>query len=253
MSIKKTVALVTGSAQGIGAAISQTLLDSGFNVIGVDVDSEKLKEHKNRLNRHKEHFHFVEANVSDPKQVKEVIRLSKEKFKQIDVLINNAGIGGPFHRIDEVSDKEWDLIFRINVKAPFFFLREILPDMKKRNFGRIVNICSIQGLLGAENSSTYVASKHALIGYTKSVAAEWGRYNITSNAICPGYIDTRMGIQENSISDHKNKILSLTPSGKTGTSLQVADLVKFIIKTESAYLNGSIITLDGGISSTIKL
>ena len=105
---------------------------------------------------------------------------------------SNAGLGGPFHRVDEVDKAEWDALFGVNVEGVRFMCRWALPRMKASGYGRIVNIASLLGLFGGARSSTYAATKHALIGFSKSIAAEWASSGITCNAVCPGYVDTPM-------------------------------------------------------------
>jgi NAD(P)-dependent dehydrogenase (short-subunit alcohol dehydrogenase family) len=108
------------------------------------------------------------------------------------ILVNNAGFGGPFQLLSDSTDADYDQVFHTNVRAAFWFCRALLPGMRAAGFGRIVNVASIEALTGASESAHYIASKHALIGYTKAIAAEWGRFGITSNAVCPGFVATEM-------------------------------------------------------------
>ena len=158
-----------------------------------------------------------------------------------------AGVGGPFHRVDQVSDEEWDWIFHTNVKSVLHFCRPLLPAMKQRGFGRVINIASIQGLVGAARSSTYVASKHAMIGYTRAIAAEWGPFGITCNAICPGYVETRMGIQEEAVSGQRRRVLARTPTRRVATPEEIAYLVLSLVDDRAGHVNGSVLVADGGI------
>src|SRR5690606_1929709 len=130
----------------------------------------------------------------------------------VSIVVHAAGIGGPFHTIDQVGADEWDRIFNTNLKSAFLLARRVLPRMKQRHGGRIVHIASIQGLVGARLSATYVATKHGLIGYTRAIAAEWGEHGITCNAVCPGYIESRMGPQPNVLFGHTTRIVERTPN-----------------------------------------
>ena len=121
-----------------------------------------------------------------------------------------------------------------------------------KKYVKIINIASIQGLIGARLSSTYVASKHGVIGYTKAIAAEWGMYGITCNAICPGYVDTRMGIQE-TLTDHDKKVLSRTPLGRVASPNEIANLVEFLVSDKADFINGSVINIDGGLMADIGI
>jgi 3-oxoacyl-[acyl-carrier protein] reductase len=250
---KKTrpVAIVTGAAQGIGLAISKKLAEDGLHVIALDINERALQT----LGR----IPFISpylCDVSEPHQVVDVCEKTLKQHGTPWAMINNAGWGGPFHRLDEVSDEEWTRIFDINVRGAFTFSRELLPAMAKKKKGRIVNIASIQGLFGAERSSTYIASKHALIGYTKAIAVEWGPMGIACNAVCPGYIDTHQGARSEHSKNFLERVKSRTPVGRTAKPREVAELVAFLVNPKSEngnYLNGSILTLDGGITAGLGL
>jgi 3-oxoacyl-[acyl-carrier protein] reductase len=247
----KPIAIVTGAAQGIGLAISKKLAEDGFHVIALDIHERALKT----LGRTPFISPYL-CDVGDPHQVVAVCEKILKDHGTPWALINNAGWGGPFHRLDEVSDDEWTRIFNINVRGAFTFSRELLPAMAKKKKGRIVNIASIQGLFGAERSSTYIASKHALIGYTKAIAVEWGPMGIACNAICPGYIDTHQGARSEHSKNFLERVKSRTPVGRTAKPQEVAELVAFLVspKNENGnYLNGSILTLDGGITAGLGL
>ena len=246
-SPRQPLALVTGAARGIGYAITERLLDDGFRVAAIDRDPAPLRKIKTRS------LIPLQCDVGVPSQVRALCEGILKTEGTPWALINNAGWGGPFHTIDEVSDDEWTQVFDTNVRSVFTFCREILPAMKKKG-GRIVNIASIQGLFGAARSSTYSASKHAVIGYTRSIAVEWGAYGITCNAICPGYIDTAQGARDEHSRNFHNRVLARTPVQRTAGPAEVADWVALLVKkpeprTKTDYLNGSIITLDGGITA----
>jgi 3-oxoacyl-[acyl-carrier protein] reductase len=125
--------------------------------------------------------------------------------------------------------------------------------MQKQGWGRIINIASIQGLIGAKLSSTYIASKHGVIGYTKAIAAEYGQYAITCNAICPGYVNTAMGVQQDKIPDHYHNVISRTPLKQIAQPYDVAKLVEFLISDAAKFINGSSITIDGGLMADIGI
>ncbi len=159
------------------------------------------------------------------------------------ILINNAGIGGPFHRTDEVSEEEWDSVFNTNVKAAFLFCKALLPIMKKQQFGRVINISSVYGKTGGALSSAYAASKHALVGYTKSLAVEWGKYNITCNLVSPGYANTSMGADND---EYHADIIAGIPAQRLAAPEEIAKLVAFLVQPGSSYINGADIVIDGG-------
>ena len=248
-------AIVTGAARGIGRAAALQLGLQGHSVAIVDIDGDGAAETVALLRNLPACPKAVAltADVGKPTQVRQACQQAGNALGAIDVLVNNAGVGGPFHRIDEVSDEEWDWIFATNVKSVFAFARTLLPGMKERGYGRIVNIASIQGMVGAELSSTYVATKHAMIGYTKNIATEWGRFGITCNAICPGYVDTSMGAQDLKVDDHTAKILRRTPSANIAKPEEIARWVIFLASAQNTYTNGGVFSVDGGIMASLGI
>jgi len=240
----KPLAIVTGAARGIGRATAELLSQEGITVAAIDKTVFKGDDNA---------IHPFQCDIRNGAEVRKTIGKLCKSLGAPTILINNAAIGGPFHRIDEVMDKEFQEIFDTNVKGLFNLCRFVLPLMQSQGFGRVINLASIQGLLGARLSSTYVATKHAVVGYTRAIAAEWGEHGITCNAICPGYIDTEMGIQEKKLKDHRKKVLIRTPTGKLGTPENVAQVIHWMIHPTNHYMNGSIITLDGGITATVGI
>lgn len=248
------IAIITGAAGGIGTAITQKLLSSVDKLILIDINHEKLSQLEKKLEEiTRIPYRILNCDIGDTDAVENSLSTVMGEFGIPNILINNAGIGGPFHRIDEVSDDEWYQIIHTNLKGVFNLSRFLLPKMKMQNYGKIINISSIQGYLGAPLSSTYVASKHGVIGYTRSIAAEWGPYGITCNAICPGYVDTNMGIQPDSINEHLNKVLDKTPVGRIATPTEIASLVSFLLKDEASFINGAILPIDGGLSCHVGI
>ena len=248
--------LVTGGAQGIGRAITLRYLEEGHSVLALDKNEAALgalvKELKPRARKR---LTVCSVDLARPDFVATVEEQVGAVFKATRVLVNNAGYGGPFETLDKVEDATFNAVFDINVRALFALSRYLLPSMKKDKFGRIVNIASVQGLVGSPGSSTYVASKHAVIGYTRAIAAEWGAYGITCNAVCPGYIDTAMGAgQANAmLKDYQRRVKARTPTGVTGLPDDVARMVVELSRDENRYINGAVLTIDGGISASLGL
>lgn len=246
------IALITGAGAGIGAAIAQKLITVTNHLILLDLDLELLATLAKKLQQeHQKIVSTYQCDVSDGLKVAKLLMQIEQEKLSPNILINNAGFGGPFHTLNEVTDAEWDKVMNTNLKSIFYFARALLPKMKKQAYGRIVNIASIQGLFGAALSSTYVASKHGVIGYTKAIAAEWGEYGINCNAICPGYVNTRMGVQDEEVKDHMQKVINLTPAKRIAEPVEIADLVGYLISDEAAFINGASFTIDGGLSCHI--
>lgn len=165
------------------------------------------------------------------------------------ILVNNAGVGGPYHAIDQVSEEEWDWIMNTNVKSMFLFSKYVLPQMKEQGYGRIINLSSIFGVWGGANSAVYSTSKHAILGLTKSIAAEWGPYGITCNAISPGYVKTEMGIQEEQVTDHLARVLERSPVKAIVGTKDIADMVNYLAGPSGSMINGASFVIDGGLSA----
>ena len=190
---------------------------------------------------------FLRADLTSADNINSA--LFSVKKETLSGLVHCAGFGGPFVDITKVSEDLWDKIFAINIKAAYLLSKEILPEFKKRLYGRIIVIASSQSVVGAKNSVAYSSSKHALIGFIKSLADEWGEYGITANAISPGYVETAMGIQDDKVANHRNLILEKTPSKRTASPEEIARVVDFLISKESGYINGANFVVDGGITA----
>ncbi|QRO00388.1 SDR family oxidoreductase [Archangium violaceum] len=242
-----TFALVTGASRGIGAAIAEVLAENGFRLALWGRDEEALSRVEKKLTSTGAQVRSFLCDVADEAAVNATLGKIEASLGVPGVIVNNAGYGGPFHRVDEVSKEEWDTLFGVNVDGVRHLCRWALPRMKAGGYGRIVNISSIQGLFGGALSSTYVATKHALIGYSKAIAAEWGPYGITCNAVCPGYTDTEMLAKADP--GMRKELLRRIPAGRFATPEEVARLVAFLVGPFAGYINGSALVIDGGLSS----
>jgi 3-oxoacyl-[acyl-carrier protein] reductase len=241
------LALVTGASRGIGAAIAEALAESGRRVVLLARDAEALSRLEKKLVAAGAQAHSFVCDVSNGAAVEATLARVEASLGVPGIIVNNAGVGGPFHRADEVSKEEWEALFGVNVDGVYHLCRWALPRMKAGGYGRIVNISSIQGLFGGARSSTYAATKHALIGYTRSLAAEWGAFGITCNAVCPGYIDTEMLLNADPAS--RTELLRRIPARRFGTPEEVAKVVAFLVGPHGGYINGSALVVDGGLSS----
>jgi 3-hydroxybutyrate dehydrogenase len=193
----KTV-LITGSTSGIGLAISKVFAKEGYNIIfnGLEPNGTEIAQQVATENNIK-HL-FFPANMLQPDALKEMVLKATETFGRIDILINNAGIQY-VSPIEEFPDQKWNDIIAINLTSAFHLTKAVWVGMKENKWGRIINIASAHGLVASEFKSAYVASKHGLIGFTKTIALEGAPYGITANTICPGYV--RTPIVENQIAD----------------------------------------------------
>ncbi|MFN0204375.1 MAG: SDR family NAD(P)-dependent oxidoreductase [Bacteroidia bacterium] len=243
-------AIITGASQGIGAAIALKLAQEGYHTLLIARNEEKLKAVKGEILVQGGSANYYLCDVSNANAVAQTLQKIKEDEGELPLtLVNNAGWGGPFHKANEVSEAEWDAVFNTNVKSAFLFCRSLLPEMQAQGFGRIINISSIFGKLGGLGSSTYSASKHALIGYTKSLAVEWGGFGITVNSISPGYIATSMTEINPYNKAYFEAVFKQIPSGKMGKPEDIAGLVAFLANPSTTYMNGENVVIDGGLTA----
>jgi 3-oxoacyl-[acyl-carrier protein] reductase len=240
--VKNQTAIVTGASRGIGATIATTLAAARFTTILIGRDAEALNSVTESIKAEGGLAFAISCDITDKNAVQAAFRSIKQVGPAPSVLVNNAGLGGPFRLTTEVSDEEWEAVFSTNMRAAFWFCREYLPPMKEAGYGRIVNIASIYGLVGGEYSSLYSASKHALVGYTKSIGREWGAFGITSNALCPGFVETEM----HSYSDSDEVRPRLGPIGTPTGAIEIAETVLFLMQPMAKHINGATIAIDGG-------
>ncbi len=240
------LAVVTGASRGIGAAIAQVLVANGFQVALLARDEAALAGLETKLGERARSFR---CDVAHEDSVNATLDRIESSMGLPGVIVNNAGLGGPFHRVDEVDQAEWDALFGVNVEGVRHMCRWALPRMKASGYGRIVNIASLLGLFGGARSSTYAATKHALVGFSKSIAAEWASAGITCNAVCPGYIDTEMLAKADP--ESRESLLRRIPAGRFGSAEEVARLVAFLVGPFGGYINGSTLVMDGGLSAHV--
>jgi 3-oxoacyl-[acyl-carrier protein] reductase len=241
-------AIVTGGSRGIGLAIAKRLSTQGLAVALLARDRDALVSAAAEIAEMGGTCAPIPCDVTDRAAVESALQEACAHCGPPLVLVNNAGYGGPFHTLDQVSDDNWDRVFHTNVRAAFWLCRALLPGMRAAGFGRIVNIASVEGLIGAAQSANYIASKHALIGYTRAIASEWGRFGITCNAICPGFVDTGMVAGFDAA-----QLGRRIPAGRLGTADEIARVAAFLASEESGYLNGSVIAVDGGLLADLGI
>jgi NAD(P)-dependent dehydrogenase (short-subunit alcohol dehydrogenase family) len=240
----KTV-LITGTSFGIGRATAIAFAKEGANVMLSDWMEDTTTEEAIKAFGGK--CSFVKCDVSDENQVKHLITTTLSTFGGLDIAINNAGIEGVSSPLHEVTNENFDRTMNINVRGVWMGMKYQLAYMLEKNSGVIVNVSSIAGLIGFPNASTYVASKHAVIGLTKSAALETARTGIRINALCPGVIKTPMidralGGNEAVEQAYQNA----APMGRFGTPEEMAQTLLFMCSDGAGYITGQCITADGG-------
>ena len=239
------VALVTGAATGIGRATAIVLAKEGAKVMVTDINEKEGLETVNRIEKEGGQAKFLILDVSKKEQVDAVVTEIFTTEGSLDLAVNNAGIGGVPSALHEVKFENWERMININLTGVFLCLQAELKCMLQQGGGRIVNIASLAGLNGMPGGSSYSAAKHGVIGLTKSVAVEYGRLNIRTNAICPGFIQTPIlnGVPQ-SMLDHSTKIR--VPMKRIGQPEEVAKAVLWLLSEDSTYVNGHHLLVDGG-------
>jgi 3-oxoacyl-[acyl-carrier protein] reductase len=237
------VGIITGASRGIGLSIAKKLAEKEISLILISRNEDKLKEIVKELKNSDKHLVYG-VDVSDFKAVGDVLKDIIEKKGQVDFLINNAGITKDTLLL-RMREEDWDSVISINLKGVFNFVKHTIPYMAKKRYGKIINISSIVGLMGNPGQSNYAASKSGIIGFTKSIAKEYGGKNITANVIAPGFVETDMTkrLPESVIEDYKKAI----PLRRFATPEDIANVVEFLISSSSDYITGEVINVSGGL------
>jgi NAD(P)-dependent dehydrogenase (short-subunit alcohol dehydrogenase family) len=243
------VAVVTGAAGVIGTATMRLLAERGARIVAVDRKQQDLKAAIKDLPAA---ALAVTADVTSEDEVAEYVRAAVDKFGTIDAFYNNAGIEGDVAPITQYSLESFRRVLDVNVVGVFLGMKHVLPVMLKQDKGSIINTASIAGLIGSPHLAVYSASKHAVIGLTKSAAQECAKTGVRVNCLCPGLIDSRM---LSAILDGRNpgnapvpneRIVERIPARRLGLASEVASIVAFLASDDASYVSGSAYTVDGG-------
>ena len=251
MRLDGKIAVVTGAAGVIGTATLRLLAERGARIVAVDRTASGLQTAIKDLPASAEAL-AVTADVSDEDEVAEYVRAAIDKFGTIDVFYNNAGIEGEVKPITEYPLQAFRKVLDVNVVGVFLGMKHVLPVMLKQNSGSIINTASIAGLQGSPHIAVYSASKHAVIGLTKSAAWECTGTGVRINCVCPGMIDSRMlsaiiaGRNPGNAPTPNEKIVERIPARRLGRASEVASIVAFLASDEASYVSGSAYTVDGG-------
>jgi len=242
MNLSNRVAIVTGSARGIGRAIALRLADAGANIVVSDIDDAEPVA--NEIRAKGRQSLAVKANVTSATDVEKLVEATVSNFGRVDILVNNAGITRD-QLLLRMSEEEWDAVLNVNLKSVFLCTRAVLRHMLKQHWGRIISISSIVGVVGNPGQANYAASKAGIIGFTKTIAREVGSRGITANAIAPGFIETKMtqALNEN----QRQELMKRIPLGSLGTPQDVAEAVAFLASDEARYITGQVLGVDGGM------
>jgi 3-oxoacyl-[acyl-carrier protein] reductase len=240
------VAFITGAASGLGKAQATLFVKEGAKVVLADLNFDGVKNLADELSETGENVLPVKVNVTDRNSVQEAVKLSVEKFNGIDILSNTAGAFDGFKNLLDTNDELWGKVVNINLNSLYIVTQEVLPVMLKRGKGNVISISSGAGLVGGGGGISYTSTKHAVIGFTKQIAADYGTKGIRSNAICPGLITTPMTTELTSNPDFVKYIESL-PGGRIGVPDDIAKAALFLASDDSDYIHGVALPVDGGL------
>ena len=241
----KTV-FVTGGSRGIGREIARKMANSGYSVaFGYFKNVNAANSLNKELTANNPNILPVKINLGSQESIQNAKKIIEDNLGSVDILVNNGAISQE-KNFFEINNQDLDEMLSVNFKGPFICIQEFLPEMLKKNWGKIINISSIGGQWGGSNQIHYAASKAALINLTKSIAKNYSNKGINCNSVAIGLVKTDMTNKEIASSKGKEKI-KLIPSGRIGTVEDVANIVKFLSSEQSSYITGQTINLNGGM------
>jgi NAD(P)-dependent dehydrogenase (short-subunit alcohol dehydrogenase family) len=247
LTLKDKTAIVTGAGRGIGKAVVTSYLGFGAKVLAADIDEKALvflgDELESKIGAGM--LDTIRVDVSSIKGIKQMVETCIRRFGSIDILVNNAGI---LHStsIEDITEEEWDKIMAVNLKSMFFSSQAVLPYMKDKRWGRIINMSSLAGRMGGyKNGLAYSASKAGSIGLSQGMARRVAEYGITVNAIAPG--TTESDIIKQFSEEAKRQLRDIIPVGRLGRTVDIADLATFLASDMAGFITGAVIDINGGM------
>ena len=247
-------AVITGGGRGIGAAVAAALSERGVRVVVSARSTDQIEATAAKLRADGAEAHAVPCDVADAKEVAKLAKRAQELVGPVEILINNAGFA-PSAPLRAIELADWQRVFAVNVTGTMLCTQAFAPQMFEQGWGRVVNIASIAGRVGAPYISAYAASKHAMVGLTRALGAEFAKSGVTVNAVCPGYVDTPMtelsvarimektGMAEDKVRDH---LTEASPQGRLMEPSEVAYLVACLCESHAQGINAQAIVIDGG-------
>jgi 3-oxoacyl-[acyl-carrier protein] reductase len=243
MLLEGKVALVSGSARGLGRADALALAEAGADVVVADIlDGEKTANDVRSMGRKSL---AIKMDVTQPEEVKEGVNKIKKDFGSIDILVNNAAMLDHLGQILEQKDKLWERDLRVNLTGTYHCSRAVWPSMKEKKWGRIINMASVAGTLGGFGQASYSTTKAGIIGFTKTLALEGARYGINCNVVCPGIINSE-SFQLIS-PEMRERLIKRTAFKKLGEPEDVANAIVFLASDKARYITGIVLNVSGGI------
>jgi NAD(P)-dependent dehydrogenase (short-subunit alcohol dehydrogenase family) len=241
------IVIVTGGSRGIGKAIAMGFGNADAKVVIAARKIKLMEEVVKEIEQWGGHASYVKCDLTRDEDIYHLVGETVKRYGTIDILVNNSGIGPFLMKSEEVTKAMWEEVIQVNLLAPFLLCREVAKIMMKNNWGRIINIASVGGMVGFQRQIAYSATKGALVQMTKVMAIEWSRrYNITVNAIAPAYIETDLTEGMRSSEKISTNLLQRTPMGRFGDPKEVVTAALYLASESSSYTTGSVLPVDGG-------
>jgi 3-hydroxybutyrate dehydrogenase len=253
--VQAQVVLITGAAQGIGFELAKAFAEVGAQVVLTDLHEEQVVQSANSLKMAGFDVRGLKCDVTNEQEIIKTVKQTEAEYGRIDILINNAGLQHVAH-LEEFPTEKYELLVKVMLIAPFIATKHVFPIMKKQQFGRILNMASINGLIGFAGKAAYNSAKHGVIGLTKVAALEGAEHGITVNALCPGYVDTPLvRNQFEDLAKTRNipvenvleeVLYPLIPQKRLLLVREIADYAIFLASTKAKGVTGQAIVMDGG-------
>jgi len=243
MRLKDKKAMVTGAGQGIGRSIALKMAQEGADVVVVEWNSETGIQTQKEIGAMGRRCLFFAVDVAQKKQVEEMVADAISGFGRIDILVNNAGFDRPGSLL-KTKEEDWDAVLGVHLKGTLNCIQAVVPQMIERNYGKIINLSSVWGKRGAVSEISYSTAKAGIIGLTKSIARELGRYQINVNAVLPGFILTPT--VSKMAEKYQQMIIENTPMKRAGQPEEIANVVAFLASDEASFVTGAEIEVSGG-------
>jgi NAD(P)-dependent dehydrogenase (short-subunit alcohol dehydrogenase family) len=246
-TIKGKVVLITGAASGIGKAMVNAFLKEQCIVAAIDISDVNLQQIKNEVLPDEKHLYTYPCDIANEQQILQTLETISYEIGSIQIVINNAGILDDFIPVHALSNHLWEHVLRVNLFAAFIFCRELIPEMRKRLFGVIINVSSVGGLHGVRAGAAYTTSKHALIGLTKNIAYTYALEGIRCNVIAPGAVKTSISNQmKPDVFGYERSATGFPLIPRVGEPSEVASIAVFLSKPEASLINGGVVVADAG-------